>query len=378
MTLAPAPDTQPTPWWRGLLPAQGRPRAADCVRGGIGALLGILGAGLVGRLALGTTGDLPWIVAPMGASAVLVYAVPGSPLAQPWSVVAGNVTSALVGLTAAAVIGPDPLAAAVGVGAAIVVMIALRCLHPPGGACALTAALAPPAVTGHGITFAFWPVGLGSVVLVAVGIAFHRAVGRRYPHVAVAPAPAPERAVDAAAEPVRVDTEAVAAAMERLDQGLDVAPADVVELLRDVEAHALDRRVGGLRCADVMHRDVVTVGPDDSLFRVRVLINEHRVKALPVVDAERRVVGIVAIVDLFNLDAGDLTPVRALMATDVATVGEDTPVAALVGLMVERGHRHIPVLDADGRLVGLVSRADLIAVLHRLLLEGGTGATAGG
>lgn len=370
MSSTPASDTPSTPLWRGFVPAQGPPRLADCVRGGLGALLGILVTGLVGRLALGPTGDLPWLVAPMGASAVLVYAVPGSPLAQPWSVVGGNVSSALVGLAAAALIGPAPLAAAVGVGGAIAVMIALRCLHPPGGACALTAALAPVAITGHGVTFAFWPVGLGSVVLVAVGVAFHRALGRRYPHVAAPPpVPTPERAVDAAGR-AGVDAADVAAAMARLDQGLDVAPGDVVALVRDAEAHALDRRLGGLRCAAVMRTDVVTVGPDDSLFRVRLLINEHRVKALPVVDAERRVVGVVAIIDLFNLDAGDLTPVRDLMTTDVATVDEDTPVAALVGLMVERGYRHVPVLDADARLVGLVSRADLIAVLHRLLLEG--------
>jgi len=369
MPSAPAPATRLTALGLGLRPAQGPPRLADCVRGGFGGLVGILVTGLIGRLALGSAGDLPWLVAPMGASAVLVFAVPGSPLAQPWSVVAGNVSSALVGLTAAWLVGPAPLAAALAVGGAIAVMIALRCLHPPGGACALTAALAPPIVTGHGATFAFWPVGLNSLVLVAVGIAFHAALGRRYPHVAAPAAPAADRAVDAAGRR-RVEVADVAAAMARLDQGLDVAPADVVALVRDAEAHALDRRLGGLHCADVMTRDVVTVRPDDSLFRVRILINEHRVKALPVVDDERRVIGIVAIVDLFNLDAGDLTPVRQLMTTDVATVRAVTPVAALVELMVERGHRHIPVVDEDDRLAGLVSRADLIAVLHRLLLEG--------
>src|SRR5687768_2586335 len=162
----------------GFLPAQGAPRAVDCLRGLAGGFLGILAAGLVGRLALGTTGDLPWLVAPMGASAVLVFAVPGSPLAQPWSVVGGNVVSALVGLAAAWAIEPAALAAAVAVGTAIAAMITLRCLHPPGGACALTAALAPVAVTSHGVTFAFWPVGLGSLVLVGVGVAFHAATGR--------------------------------------------------------------------------------------------------------------------------------------------------------------------------------------------------------
>jgi CBS domain-containing membrane protein len=352
----------------GFLPAQGPPRAIDCARGFAGAFLGILTAGLVGRAALGTTGDLPWLVAPMGASAVLVYAVPGSPLAQPWSVVGGNVSSALVGLAAAWAISWPPLAAAVGVGAAIAVMITLRCLHPPGGACALTAALAPAAITSHGLTFAFWPVGLGSVLLVAVGVAFHAATGRSYPHVPEAATPAPTR-VDASAAR-GVDTADVAAAIARLDRGLDIAPADVLALIRDAEEHVLDRKLGGLRCGDVMSRDVVTVVPHDSLYRVRILINQHRVKALPVVDADGRVDGIVSIVDLFNRDAGDVALVESVMETDVATVYDDTPVAALVELMAERGYRHIPVLDADDRLVGLVSRAELISVLHRLLVAG--------
>lgn len=352
----------------GFLPAQGPPRAVDCARGFAGGLLGILAAGLVGRLALGTTGDLPWLVAPMGASAVLVFAVPGSPLAQPWSVVGGNVSSALTGLAAAWLIGWAPLTAAVAVGAAIAVMITLRCLHPPGGACALTAALAPAAVTDHGVTFAFWPVGLGSVVLVAVGVAFHVATGRSYPHVPdVAPAP---RTVDASAARV-VDAADVAEAMARLDRGLDIAPGDVIALIRDAEEHVLDRRLGGLRCGDVMSRDVVTVGRDDSLYRVRILINQHRVKALPVVGQDGTVDGIVSIVDLFNRDAGDVATVESVMATDVATVHEDTPVAALVELMADRGYRHIPVLDDQDRLVGLVSRAELISVLHRLLVRSG-------
>lgn len=370
------PVRSASPSWpslRGLLPAQGPPRAIDAARGLAGGLVGILVTALIGRLALGSGGDLPWIVAPMGASAVLVFAVPGSPLAQPWSVVMGNVSSALVGLAAAWAIGWPPLAVAVAVGTAIAVMMALRCLHPPGGACALTAALAPVAVTGHGATFAFWPVGLNSVVLVATGIAFHTLVGKRYPHVTPPPPPppAPEREVDAAAHGrVGVGTEDVAAAMARLDQGLDVAPGDVVALVRDAEAHALDRQLGHRRVGDVMHTDVATVAPHDSLYRVRILINERRVKALPVVDGDRHVLGIVAIVDLFNRDAGDLTPVEQLMTTDVATIAVDAPVTDLVAVMVEGGHRHVPVVDDASRLVGLVSRADLIAVLHHLLVGG--------
>ena len=72
------------------------------------------------------------------------------------------------------------------------------------------------------------------------------------------------------------------------------------------------------------------------------------------------------------VDAGDVATVESVMTTDVETVQEDTPVAALVELMAVRGYRHIPVLDDAEHLVGLVSRAELITVLNRLLLGGGT------
>ncbi len=148
--------------------------------------------------------------------------------------------------------------------------------------------------------------------------------------------------------------------MTRLDQGLDVAPGDVLALMRDAEAHALDRQLGGLRCGDVMSRDVVTVGRSDSLYRVRILINQHRVKALPVVAADGRVDGIVSIVDLFNRDAGDVASVESVMTTDVAVVHEDTPVAALVELMAERGlsPRAGPRRRRTPRRPGVPGRAD--------------------
>ena len=68
--------------------------------------------------------------------------LPASPLAQPWSVIGGNVISGLVGVACVRWLGhalPLPLLAGLACGASIAVMFALRCLHPPGGAVALTA-----------------------------------------------------------------------------------------------------------------------------------------------------------------------------------------------------------------------------------------------
>ncbi len=361
-------------WLSGFGPPRAGYHRADYARGAIGAFAGILLACLVGAVAAGMLAGspeaLPYIVAPIGASAVLVMAVPASPLAQPWSVLGGNVLSATVGIASAKVFDNDAVAAAVAVGAAIAAMMAARCVHPPGGACALFAAVGGPAIQDHGFAFALWPVGVNTVALILVGIAVNNLTGRSYPHVPDAAAAAAEPGPLARAGVQAVDVDK---ALARLDSGLDVMPADVVALVMEAERHALDRRLGGLRCGDIMATDVATVEPTETLFRARLLINQRRFKAVPVVTPDRRVVGIVTVFDLFNLDVADLAPVASVMTSPATTVRDDSPVSDLLSLMTDRGFHHIPVLDGDDRLVGIVTRSELIAVLHRALLESAPG-----
>ncbi len=352
-------------WTVALRPGPVGHRRVELLRGALGALAGIGLAALVARAVPGGSEALPSVVAPMGATAVLLFAAPASPLAQPWSVLVGNVVSTLVGVTAGLLVGDAALAAAVAVATAIAVMMLLRCVHPPGGACALFAAVGGPAVAEQGYAFALWPVGINTVVLLVVAGLVNNLTGRPYPHV---PAPARPGADPVPSERVGVRTEDVRAAMARLDQGLDVMPGDVVALVREVEAHALDRRLGRLRVGALMARDVQTVRATDSLYRARMLMHHHHVKALPVVDDGRRVVGIVTVYDLFTLDVVDLDPVAKVMSSPVTTVGPDTPVARLVELMTDLGLRHLPVVDDEGRLAGIVTRTELIAVLHRALV----------
>ncbi len=348
-------------------PSSVRYGRTDHLRGALGAFLGLLVAGAVVRVADLGPQALPFLVAPMGASAVLLFAAPASPLAQPWAVVAGNVSSSLVGVAAARLVDDVLLAGCLAVGAAIAVMMALRCVHPPGGACALFAAVGGPAVHEQGFAFALWPVGANTVLLLAVAVLVNRATGRPYPHVPAAPPTGP--GTDAAPTArVGLREGDVVQAMARLDQGLDVTAADVVALVREAEEHAVDRRLGGLTCEDVMARDVQTVRADETVFRLRLIMNNHHVKAAPVVDDERRVVGIATVYDLFNRDVVDLSPVSTVMSSPVTTVRVGTPVASLVALMTDRGLRHLPVLDPQDRLAGIVTRTELIAVMHRALV----------
>ncbi len=341
-------------------------RWPDYVRASLGSLLGLLVAAWTAQLFDIGPAALPFIVAPMGASAVLLFAAPASPLAQPWPVVGGNVVSSLVGVLTARAVSSTAAAAAIAVAAAIAIMIGLRCLHPPGGACALFAATASPIVHHQGLLFAVFPVAIDTVFLLLVAIAVNNLTGRRYPH-----RPAPVPASDAAATPaarVGLRLGDISGAIQRLDQGLDVHPGDVLALVHEAEVHAVDRQLGQLVVRTVMETDVATVQPFETIYRVRLIFSYNHIKAVPVVDAERHVVGIITIYDLFRLKIVDLGPAESIMSSPVTTVRDDTPVANLVRLMTEHGLRHLPVVDADDRLVGIVTRTELIAVLNRVLV----------
>lgn len=355
-------------WITSLRPGAMGYRRADFLRGGFGALVGIALASLAAQAVPGGPAMLPFIVAPMGASAVLLFAAPASPLAQPWSLLVGNVVSTAVGIGAARVFDSVTLSAAVAVAVAIPLMMALRCVHPPGGACALFAAVGSSAVAEQGFAFALWPVGVNTVVLLVVAALVNNLTGRPYPH--VPPPPPPPQGTDAApSQRVGVQTEDIRQAMARLDRGLDIMPGDVMTLVREAEAHALDRRFGQLTCGMLMARDVQTARPGDTIYRARMIMNNHHVKVVPVIDDDRHVVGIVTVYDLFNLDVVDLDPISKIMTSPVTTVTVDTPVSELVGLMTDLGLRHLPVVDADGRMAGIITRTELIAVLHQALVE---------
>lgn len=203
----------------------------------VGALIGVALTSLVSAIALHDWTSLPLLVAPIGASAVLVFAVPASPLAQPWSVLGGNVVSALVGVAAARLVPIPYLAVGVAVGGAILAMSLLRCLHPPGGAAALTAVIGGPAVLGAGYAFPFVPVGVNSLILILAGIIFHRASGHSYPHRPI-PIVGHEMTTAGLGVPHPADIDL---ALADLGETFDVSREDLDLLFRRVEFHAAKR-----------------------------------------------------------------------------------------------------------------------------------------
>jgi CBS-domain-containing membrane protein len=147
----------------------------------VGGFAGILGIMSVSWYALGVHTGVP-VIASMGASAVLLFAVPHGPLSQPWPLIGGHLVSAVIGVSCAQFVPVDILAAPLAVGLAIGVMYYLRCIHPPGGATALVAVIGGQEIVELGYRFVLLPVALNVIVILAVAILFNYVFAwRRYP-----------------------------------------------------------------------------------------------------------------------------------------------------------------------------------------------------
>ncbi len=146
------------------------------------------------------------------------------------------------------------------------------------------------------------------------------------------------------------------------------------------------RAVKVLRVEDVMTPSVVVVQEDAPFKELVRLMHEHRVSGVPVLDAEKRLVGIVTEADLLRAEdewgqhrkrsflAWFLHPggferiaarsegIRAadLMSRDVVTVTPDVPVREAIRILLDAGVKRLPVVNDERRVVGIVSRADLL------------------
>ena len=361
------------PRLRALLPAplaiDGRERARII----LGAAIGILFAGASGVLIarwLDLPVHTPWLVAPMGASAVLVFAIPASPMAQPWSVIAGNTFSTFVAVGVVHVVPQPILAAALAVAAAIATMFALRCLHPPGGAAALLVALGAQ----DDPAFAAFPLCANAVALALAGALYHR-LTRRAPAMSAPATSATAHSLD----------DALDAVLARYNQLLDIGRDELRALVEDAQLDAYQRRLDDVRCEHIMARALVTTTRDAPLPDAWSLFASHHVKALPVVDAGGRLIGIVTQADFLReleptrLDArlqrrSDLAPsgealrtrtVAEIMTRDVRVISADRHLIDLLPLFGGSGHHHIPVVDAERRLVGIVTQSDVVSALLR-------------
>lgn len=371
---------------RAFGPAVGPPQPREMLRACIGAGIGLTLCTFLVRLTTApvtTVGPDPTLllIAPLGATAMLAFAVPSSPLAQPWSALVGNTVSALVGVAVVLTVAEPWLALGLSVTLAMIAMMLLRATHPPAAGIALGTVLSADAVREAGFSYAFSPVFLDTALLLIVAIAFNRITGRVYPfrqpreH-------APRPIGDAGLRPV-IKSADLTAILQHLGLDANIGAADLARLIEAAHGLAAEHLFDGTDTAQVMARDLVTATPAMTVSQIAALYRLHQIRTIPVVDEDAMFQGLVTETDLVRIlhqpsapDNGVLNrllrasrevaePVAAdVMQRAIGTASGITPLGVLIDLLATGAQQAVPVLD-DGRLIGIVTRADLIAALAK-------------
>ena len=324
------------------------------------------------------------LLAPLGATSVIVFTLPHSPLAQPWSVIGGLLLPALIGLACGNWLPAGWLAPALAVAISIWIMGWLRCIHPPGGAMALVMAVAAGEGVAPGISLA--AVGWNTVAILIAAMAVNNLIpGRRYP-LCSPPTPATPQRVRQS--PVGVQEPDLAAALAEIDAYLDISADDLSQLFRRAAHHAFRRHVL-LTCGEVMEPVVPSLAFATSLNDAWALMRRHARQALPVVDRSGRVIGLLGLEDFLRHVEPDKGPrvgerVRQLLRPTPGShsdkpevVGQlmltpqhglrlarsDDSIAVAAEILGQGGQGALPVVDDKGRLVGILGAAGLTAVL---------------
>lgn len=175
-------------------------------------------------------------------------------------------------------------------------------------------------------------------------------------------------------------------AIKELGSYIDITEKDL-KLIFD-----LALRIARQRCAhswlarEIMTREVVTVKADTDIYEAGRLMIKHKVSGLPVIDNEGRIIGMITQADLLSL-AGvpkghvfnevvmryvlhrpspqlrTAKRVGDIMTKDVVTVSPETTVKTVASILNRKGIKRVPVVDNEGRIMGIVSRADIVKIV---------------
>ncbi|MGR3978378.1 HPP family protein [Acinetobacter sp. 1207_04] len=342
----------------------------DRVLCGFGALIGLAISSLISWHVLG--GFNAWYIAPMGASSVLLFAVPASPLAQPWNVVIGNTIAGVIGVSCALFIAEPTLAFSLAVALTIFLMMSTDSLHPPSGAVAITAVMGGESIHQLGYAFVFYPVLLNSILLLIVAVIYNRMLGKQFPQVAQintrSKDPTPT-------QKVTIQPQDIKDALADQTELLDISEYDLQKIILKAQENANARQVGDYLCQDIMSKDVIFLHAEDDIHKALDKFKQVNLMSLPVVNVDNELVGTLALYEVVEWFKGSTDVhtswqhlVKQIMNLQVVTVQPQQPIQDLIPYFVERSFNYIPVVDGK-KIVGIISRADMIAAMQQLLLK---------
>ena len=350
-----------------LLPLAGRVSFREKLAATITSFLGILAVAYITQLTTGTHG-LMYLSVSMGSAAVLLFAAPHAPMAQPWPLFGGNIISALIGVTCYK-LGKDPtLTAALAISISIFAMYLLRCMNPPGGASALGAVVGGTQIHALGYEYVLMPIGVNILVLFVVALFVNNLFpGRRYPLSPVNPDRIKNKDISKFCWRRYLEDEDIETAMDSLNTYIDADRRDLSLIFQLAEMNALRRKTGAVVCHDLMTQPVAVQG-STSVAMAEKLMLDRQLDLIVVTDDNRNYLSTIeksTLEQFASLDPD--TSMDDVMAGDGQQgdlyVQGDQHIVDSVPVFNESGSRNLPVVSGEGKLLGMLSRDRVAHVL---------------
>ncbi len=189
---------------------------------------------------------------------------------------------------------------------------------------------------------------------------------------------------DPGGSPVDLANEDIIAAMKEMRGYIDITPADFMEIYRFAYNHAVDRIARSMRAKDVMTREVICVNPETSLLETAERMAAANISGIPVVNEENTVMGVISEKDFLKKMGAEPSgsfmgvisqclknkgcvalPIRGKTAADImsapaVTVAPERPLSEISQLFSDKQINRVPVVDPNGKIAGIVSRADMV------------------
>lgn len=281
---------------RSFLPHALNTHPAEWSRAAVGACVGIFLCALLSQQLFGIDVTLH-LLGPLGASAVLLFAASTGPLAQPWSIIGSYLISALVAVLCIQLLGNTVGAASVAVCLAIVTMCMCRCLHPPGAAVAISIIMSKQALSALGLQVLL-PVMFNAACLLITALIYNNLTRVRYPRPHAKPVVTDQNVPEQAkSEPSGFNSDDLDKALDDVGAFVDVSREDLQTILHMTEVNAQHRNRTDIDTRHIISRSTQSLTLEHSVADAMKMLAGPGGKYLPVLDADRKVIGIISLVD---------------------------------------------------------------------------------
>ncbi|WP_455217256.1 HPP family protein [Kaarinaea lacus] len=357
----------------------------------LSAICALITIGLVGYVSQHTLSGfgVPFMAASMGASAVLLFVVPASPLSHPWSFVGGHLVSAFIGITCVKLLPDLNVAGAIAVSGSIIAMYYLRCMHPPGGAAALLTVYGGDTIHSLGYQFLLSPLLLNLLITVICTMAYWKIANIRQRQVTPTAITGLDKYLASKEQShslagVPFSDQDLSNAIAAMDTFVDITKEDLKEIFSQAVRQSRSHQLKNTPCKELMSPTVASVEFGTGLDETWQLLEQHNIRGMPVVDTFDRLIGIVTISDFISharkLDTTktgekDISELITLLCTKTPGFESNKPEAAgqimshpvifareddnahqIMPLFSQHEVHHIPVVDKNRKLKGMLTR----------------------